>query len=296
MKTTYTRDQLKTELVRALNGKLTTAVVKIRFATMVIGGQPAGDAGIAAFVKHQLELTGDDATAAIARIKKEELTDTPEDVTPADGEFTEEKTYGLNVLRRTDLDYAYIGTWQIRAMLKQAASRIGFFVQKHGAKGDLSEGMLVRPYGASLVGEGQQVVLLVDGKPYAAHVFKKFMGSVSSAKGKVSIVHDSETAPAGCEIEFTVEWPSKLIKPKNMAAIFGLAERVGLGSVRSMEYGRFEVVSLEIETPDGYVEEAEGEEETKPAKGKKKGKVKAVKAEAEFKPGPGEILENAPVN
>ena len=89
-----------------------------------------------------------------------------------------------------------------------------------------------------------------DGKPFTDRNYHKFMGSVSGPKGRMSIVHDSETAPIGSIIEFTVQWPTKKIKADDMAAIFALGQNIGLGSVKSLECGRFEVDKLEIQQDD----------------------------------------------
>jgi len=273
MRKVYTPDEIRKQITKSPNGKLGTAYVTIKFITPVVGGQPATEAGVLAYVTHYLQLTGDDADEAVSRIMKEEVRhDKMTDVTPVDGEVKEEKTYGLNCLRRTDsaLPQAYIGTWQIRAMIKQSTSRLGFFSKKIGSKGDLAEGMLILPYGPSKLGGIQEVVLIeAGGQPYVAREYVKFMGSVNSAKGKVSIVHDSEIGPVGSTLSFTVEWPVGKITGDNMAAIIGMAERIGLGSVRSKEHGRFEIVSLEIETPDKVEGEDEPVEEGKPTKGKK---------------------------
>lgn len=171
MKFTYTREELNKEMIRVLNGKYSTAIVRIRFTAPVVGGQPANDKGIEAFVHHYLNkphpktgvrpMTKAQEIEAVARIKKEEIKEA-KDVTPAEGELKEEKTYGLNCLRRNDLGQAYIGTWQFRAMLKQTGSRLGLFqaAGKKGSKGDMSEGMLVLPHGASLIGHEQLLGLL----------------------------------------------------------------------------------------------------------------------------------------
>jgi len=232
-------------MVHAFKGKLKTAHVTARFTRDYIGGQPASIEGIKAFVKHHLHLEGEEAENAVKRIDGQEV----QQISGGTDEVDEKQTYGLNVIRRTSEGFAYVGTWQARAMIKQAASRLGLFAAKGkvGSKGDLAEAMLVSPAGDSACAGSHEIIILEDGKPSVARIFKKFMGSVSTPKGRMSIVHDSEIAPAGSMIQFSVQWPSGKITESDMAAVMGLCERVGMGSVRSLEHGRFEVVELTIE-------------------------------------------------
>ena len=233
------------ELDELLNEKMkmNTAIVRLRFMNEYVGGQPASRDGIAAFAEHHLGLVGEALEIAVRRIMGEEV-----QLSTGADEVDEKATYGLNVIRRTADGYAYIGTWQVRAMLKQAASRLGIFSAKGkvGSKGDMSEGMLVMPWGISGLGDHQQIVIVQGGKPFAERVYKKFMGSVQTPKGRMSIVNDAEIAPAGTEIEVRVEWPGGKLKADDMASIWALGRRVGLGSVKAMESGRFEIVSLDI--------------------------------------------------
>lgn len=234
--------------------KMNKAVVHIRFTSDYVGGQPSSEAGIKAFAEHHLHLTGDALDAAVKRIMGEEV----QQVSKGADEVDEKESYGLNVIRRLEGGEAWIGTWQVRAMLKQAASRLGIFSAKGkiGSKGDMSEAMIVKPSGISDVGGIQQIVIVRNGEHYTDHEYRKFMGSVNTPKGRMSIVHDSEIAPAGCEAFFTVEWPAGKVKCEDMATIIALSQRIGLGSVKAMESGRFECVKLEISGQDKAAKDA----------------------------------------
>jgi hypothetical protein len=224
------------------------ATCRFRFVSAYVGGQPASKTGVVAFVKHHLGLVGREAEEAVDRILGEEIRVT--DGTPINGEVPEVESYGLNVIRRTEAGAAYVGTWQVRAMLKQAASRLGLFqaTGKIGSKGDMSEAMLVVPWGPSAVAGPQEIVIVgPDKKPWTDHIYEKFMGSVNTPKGRASIVHDSEIAPAGSSIYVRIEWPCKRITVRDMAGVLGLCERVALGSVKALERGRLVVEDLEIE-------------------------------------------------
>jgi len=242
---TYSREELNEELHRVYGGNLATATVVLKFVSDVVGGQPAAPDGIKAFCEHHLHLTGTELEEAIERITTGEVRkDSGTD------EVKEVESYGVNVLRRTVDGVAYIGTWQVRAMLKQSASRLGLFQQKGkvGSKGDMAEAMKVTPHGDSAIGGIQEIAIVgPDGEPFTARQYRKFMGSVTGPSGRVSIVHDSEIAPVGSSISFQVQWPTKKIKGDDMAAVFALGQNIGLGSVKSLECGRFEIVSLSIQ-------------------------------------------------
>lgn len=246
--TKYTPEDLSEELRRVFGKELATATVRLRFTSDLVGGQPASEKGVRAFAEHHLKLTGEPLDEAVQRILTGEVRkDSNGD------EVREIETYGLNVLRRTEAGCAYVGTWQVRAMLKQSASRLGLFSQKGkvGSKGDLAEAMAVRPDDISKLAGFQEICIIgEDGKPYTARKYKKFMGSVTNAGGRMSIVHDSEIAPPGARIAFTLVWPAKKIKGDDMAAVFALGQNVGLGSVKSLECGRFEIEKFEVQQDD----------------------------------------------
>ena len=242
---TYTADQLDSHMRRVLNDELSTATVALRFTSQYVGGQPASERGIRAYVEHHMHLTGDAADQAVKRIQGEEVRKDGEG-----DELKEVEVYGLNIIRRNADNQAWVGTWQVRAMLKQSASRLGLFAArgKVGSKGDMSEMMVVKPHGPSDKGAMQEIVIVdAAGKPFSENIHDRFMGSVSTPQGRKSIVCDSEIAPVGSQLHITVEWPSKRLKADDMAAVLGAGQRIGLGSVKSMEKGRFEVVSMTVE-------------------------------------------------
>jgi hypothetical protein len=103
------------------------------FGTQLVGGLPADRDGLAAFVKHYLKITDPkEAEEAIARISRDELG--VKTTTPPLGEYEERESYGVRVIRRTEFGY-YIANHQLKACSKQAASRIGVFVDTDRSKG-----------------------------------------------------------------------------------------------------------------------------------------------------------------
>jgi hypothetical protein len=155
--------------------------------------------------------------------------------------------YGLNVLRADDDGGRWIGNWQIKACLKCAASRLGLFVKRQGAKGDMSEMGRLGATGMSLGTYAERIRLMhAGGTPYTGGQFRKFMGRVNTPQGAKSIVHDSEVAPAGTRFEFELRMPFVKITTEDIARVFAAAQVVGLGSARSMECGHFKIDQLEV--------------------------------------------------
>ena len=231
--------------------RMATANVVLSFTTDYAGGQPADEKAVRAFAEHHLGLAGQELEDATKRILREEVGEKDTTGTDAKGnpnEVDERESYGLCVVRRNGCGWCWVGTWQVRAMLKQAASRLGLFAAKGkvGSKGDLSEAMLIRAAGPSDMQQCDAIGVVVDRRPYSGRKYQKFMGSVQTPQGRKSIVCDHEMLPIGAELHFTVQWPSGRIKADDMARIFALSRRIGLGSVKAMERGRFAVKLLEI--------------------------------------------------
>jgi hypothetical protein len=262
---------MEQEMRRTFKDQLATAYVKIRFTTRCVGGQPGGEEGVRAYVEHHLKLTGDGADSEVNRILNVENVPVEENI----GELEDVVTYAVNVWPRNDAGEAWMGTWKVQAMMKQVASRMGLFSAKGkiGSKGDLSEGALITPHGDSMRGRDVEI--------YAIHpsdngvfltlderIYERFQGTVSTAQGRKSIQHDSEVIPAGWELHFKIEWPTIRIKPDDMAAIWGMAPRVGMGSVKPKHCGRFEVLGLDIDSPDFLPKDSDGKKATAKTKAK----------------------------
>ena len=245
--------------------------VDCTLAQELVGGVPADDAALHAFVKHHLKIEDPaEAEKAFMRIKNEEL----EDVTPSEGEIKEKRTYQVCALHR-DQYGPWLGDWMIKAALKQAASRVGLFTDKRGTKGNFSEAGRARAFGISLVDEAHPNVIYLrnpagDGPAKTYH--KTFMGRVQTPQGPVSIIHQSECCEIGSRFEFEFRFPRgtgrSAVNEQDIKDVLALFMIVGLGSARSMERGKVFINSADIYlTPRR--EKSKGEEdsiETKPAK------------------------------
>ncbi len=225
----------------------------ITFKTDYYGGQPATEAGLAAFVQHHLGLEGDEATEAIARIRNEELGE--KDTTKELDEINEKEIYGVNQVRRDD-EGPWVGNWQIKACMKVAASRLGVFVSKKGSKGDLAEMTRVTPFGPSKQTEHPDRVHFFNsndvfdelpegsepsdsGAPVET-TYVNVLGCISTPQGKKSISTHTETVPRGTRLCFEMRYPGTKLADEEIIKIFSAIGNIGLGSARAFENGTFE--------------------------------------------------------
>jgi hypothetical protein len=242
---------VKTYTQRDLNSLIeeirTTATIRARFIRPLAGGQPAGEKGIQSFVQHHLGLDpeSEEFAKAVERISKEEVGE--RETTPEGGEVETSEVYQVNVIRRSEYG-PFVLEHLIKALLKQAASRLGIFTAKKGAKGDMAEMGTVEAFGDSLADPNRpwEIHLIKDGAA-AKTEYAVISGSVNTPKGKKSIQHNTETCEEGAEITFRISWPPNKLKADDMAKVIGAATVIGLGSCLSLGYGRFEVVKMTVE-------------------------------------------------
>ena len=241
---TYT----KQDLSKIYDGYCGEAIVACRLTRQVVGGVPADKEGIKAFVIHHLHIAeGPDADAAVARIMNDEVGE--RDAVQGEGEIKEKESYGVNVIRR-DTAGPWLGDWQFKAALKQAASRVGLFVAKRGTKGDMAEMGRVTAHGVSAGGPEYRIYLMDStGATPAATYYQKFMGRVNTPNGAKSIVNDAECVSAGSTFGFRFQWYNSKLTETDLLKIFSALPVVGVGSVKSLECGKFDIERLEINFP-----------------------------------------------
>lgn len=236
------------DLALRYSGMTASVVCRCVAATPIVGGLSASDDGLRAFIKHHLGIVdGPEADAAFTRIKSEEMGEKP--VPSETGELSERLTYGLNMLRRTNLG-PYLGNWMIHANIKNAASRLGIFKEQRGSKGNMAEGGMVLPYGISKRDDRPDCIYLrnANGEP-ATTYFEEFKGRVQSPQGSVSITHHSECVPAGTEFAFEFKFILGAISWKDAQDMLALSMIVGLGSVKSLGNGKFRIIEAEFLEP-----------------------------------------------
>lgn len=212
--------------------------------TELVGGVPADEGGMRRFVEHHLGLKGADADAAVHRIKSEEMGE--RDVAPEGGELEEKLTHGINIIRR-DKYGPFLGNWMPKANLKAAASRLGIFVAKKGAKGDMAEMGEILACGISLKDPACPWKIYLtgpDGEEPAETYFQTFRGRVNTPTGSKSIVNDAESVKAGARFEFEFRYYPGKISMDDLADMFAAAMVIGLGSCKAYERGKYQVDKL----------------------------------------------------
>jgi len=244
----YTTQQLS----EAYIARTAVITAQCAFSTDLVGGQPADESGVAAYVKHHLKLEGDEATAAVKRIMAEEIGE--RETTPETGELEAKLSYGINVIRRTEHG-PWIGNWMVKACFKQAASRLRIFKEIIGTKGDMAEAGQVSAVGISLVeaDHPERIYLRAakQDKP-ASTYWRKFMGRVQTPRGEKSIIHDSECADAGSRFAFQYRLLPGKLKEDDLRDICACAMIVGLGSAKALECGKFSMpAGCTINFPNG---------------------------------------------
>lgn len=144
-------------------------------------------------------------------------------------EETEKITTGF---KRDKRGRPYLCDYQVKAMLRQAATRLKLTTAtgKKGLKQDLTDGLFV----------DRQIVLtlLTDLQT------EDFVGHVTTRQGKRSILKASEYVEKA-EIKFMVKiLRAAVISKENLKDLFLLGQEIGLGSNRSFENGKFDLLSL----------------------------------------------------
>lgn len=221
----------------------------------LVGGMPAAEEGVRAFCIHKMGLAeGPELDAAVARILKEEVGET--DVTPQTDpetgkpvpELTEKLSYGVNVIRRDHFG-VWIGDWMVKAMFKASASRLNLFTAVRGVKADFAEMGSVEATGNSARDPHRSYrIYLVDdkGEPVKT-TFERFNGRVSTPQGSKSIVNDCEVAPEGTRFSFSFRLPMDRITNNDILDTIAAGRNIGLGSAKSFERGKFEVLDCTIQ-------------------------------------------------
>jgi hypothetical protein len=237
----------------------------------LVGGQPANDEQLKQYIQYWLKIDPADPEfkKTYERIKKEELGHVEPEKGEENKELEDQKVYGINALRR-DEKGVYILNHMIQAMIKQTASRLGLMMVKKGnlgAKGDLAEMGKVEAIGPSLLSPQEPWKIYAvgpDGKAPTTH-FETLRGSVSTANGRMSIMYDAEMLDAGAEFAFRFSWVSGRLSCTDLAQVIANTTNVGLGSGRSLGYGRFRITK-DLSGSEAVKDRADSEEKTKKAK------------------------------
>ncbi len=241
----------------------TRVLVNCEALTPLVGGLTASDSGIRAFIQHHLMITDPaEAEKTFLRIKAEELGEKP--VPSETGELQEQLTYGINMIRHTELG-PYLGNWMIHANLKTAMSRVDIFATLRGSKGNVTEGGIVYPTGISKRDDRPDCVYLMapDGSP-ATTYFDEFKGRVQSPRGSVSVMHHSECVPAGTLFSYEFKFLRGKMTDNDIRDFLAISMIVGIGSVKSLGNGKFRILDADILAATDERKKTPKEEKPKP--------------------------------
>lgn len=235
-----------------LNGRYEMYTNSLRcecvLGTEMVGGQPADEDGVRAYVVHHLKIEDEKAREeAVRRILHEEV----QNVTPPEGELPEGRLYGLRAVRKTNDGWPYLGNWMIKACLKQASSSCYVFQQLIGSKRCFSEAGRVRAWQYSLHDPSRPDLICLtnaEGTGPARTYYKEFMGRVQTPQGPVSIIHQSECVAPGSRFAYEFNFmPLKGMTEDVVRDILAMSQICGVGSARSLECGKFRIEHAEVE-------------------------------------------------
>lgn len=180
-----------------------------------------------------------------------------EDTSPADTDLDLEESLDqyTNGFRCDDTGI-YLGSYQIKAMLSEAASLLEITTKKRGSKQTIKEGLIIK--GRDLNGgfTGEKVYLL----PYKSEPdgIETVAGHVSTAQGSRDILRNMEYVVQP-NIKFQLwfllnrfgeDERAKKITVLDVKKMLAHGRELGLGSFRNHASGKFDIASFEqLETP-----------------------------------------------
>ncbi len=242
---TYNQRQIQD----AINHFHGSAVVRCRLLRPMAGGMSADIGGLAQFVEHHLKIdpTSPEFTKTIERIQREEIGE--KDVTPEGVEEKELKVYSVKTVRKSELG-CWLGSWQIKALIKQVATRNGLTRAVWGTKDDLKEFSTVEAYGLSRKKDDRPFEIYLctpDGQP-APTKWLEIKGSPKNMQGqRVSIMTHSLVVDEGAIFEYKFRPAQGKLNEQQVLELLGCTQVVGQGSALSMGYGMFAVESITID-------------------------------------------------
>ena len=163
----------------------------------------------------------------------------------------EEEMEKSTVIFRRDEIGLYVGSYQIKAMLGQAASLLEITTKKRGSKQTLREGMVLK--GRDKDGVYTQDKVYFIPLKQEADGLETHAGNVSTAQGSRSRLKRLEYVE-GASLRFSMMFlanrigddnRSKKILVDDIKSCLQHGQELGLGSHRKFEAGKFNVISFE---------------------------------------------------
>ncbi|MDE0317396.1 MAG: hypothetical protein OXI67_04935 [Candidatus Poribacteria bacterium] len=205
--------------------------IELKFRDKIYGGLPKDKDVLKNYVKN--------------KFSSEDTSPTADDLDLT--EEIEKRTVGF---KRDDRGI-YIGSYQIKAMLAQAASLLELTITKRGSKQTMREGLIIKGQDEDDTFTGEKIYLLpriMEPTGIESHA-----GNVSTPQGSRSILKTLEYV-----LEPTVKFQLWLLKNrigednrskklviKDIKKCFLYGMELGLGSHRKYEAGKFDVVRFE---------------------------------------------------
>jgi hypothetical protein len=205
--------------------------VAIQFRDQLVGGLPKSKKVLETYLEAKfgkpidnfLERLADDL--GINDEGSEEFPDVTDDL--------EEKRKLVITGFKRDEHGLYLSDYQIKAMLKQCASLLKITTAVRGSRQVFHEGLVVRPprlYLDRMAPDGMEL----------------FCGHVMTMQGKRSVLRKSEIVRQATIAMQVWILDTKVITLEHLRQCFELGQEVGLGSCRSFEQGKFDVIQFEL--------------------------------------------------
>ena len=203
--------------------------IELQFREKVYGGLPKDEEALKAYVK--------------AAFQSEDTSPTADDLDLQ--EETDKRTVGF---KKDDIG-VYVGTYQLKAMLGEAASLLEFTVKKRGSKQTFKEGLNIKGMNDDGDFTGEQCYFLplkkeIDGT-------EMHTGNVSTPMGNRSIIKTLEFVEKP-RLKFQIsilenrmgEGNTKKLTVTDFKLCLAHARELGLGSHRKYQAGKFDIKSF----------------------------------------------------
>jgi len=198
--------------------------ITIRFDNRIYGGLPKSQDLLTKFIEAKGEIPEE------TQAEKEAVLDLEESL-----------EINRTGFRRDKDGHIFIRDFQIVACMKQAVQVMGITKSKRGTKAVMEAAMRIHP---------REIVLYSaeTGEAFTEPTgLEELQGKVMTMQGPRSILSEKEyieDAVCSFSVDILVSTPQAKELIKAMADIFGVMENVGLGSIRSRQEGKFQVVDL----------------------------------------------------
>jgi len=213
--------------------------VEIKFRSKCLGGLPKTEDLLDRYIEAKFEG---------AKPNSETHDHVSRDIDTEEKAETDKKT-SMNGFRQDEVGI-YVGDYQVKAMMKQAGSLLGLTTKKRGTKSTLGEALFVKGMLDSEL-TGRQLYFQDDSGEVVAepdgHI--DIAGRVWAGGRPQSIINRYDYTE-GRTVKFQlwvlkVRLKDKKLNTDDLRDILEFGQEVGLGSGRSQEHGKYDLVKFE---------------------------------------------------